>query len=71
MRGHKGDGSFIVSELRAYCQKPEPFPPVLKLPPPKTWWSRIDSPLMISIKGLVSGRATAHDGDPAQGEARG
>jgi hypothetical protein len=68
VRGTGGDGYFSVSELRAYCKQPKPWPPALILPPtlslhmvltdPVQAWKTIDNPIMVQIKGVVAAFST-------------
>jgi hypothetical protein len=68
VRGFGGDGFFSVSELRAYCKQPKPWPPKLLLPPrldpwtaitnPKLAWKAIDNPVMVQIKAIAAAIAT-------------
>jgi hypothetical protein len=56
----RGDGFFSIAELRAYCQRPAVWPPKLNVPPVKPfwWWSGIDNPRMVILKGWASAAAT-------------
>lgn len=56
VEGRDGDGYYSISELRAYCEPPDTWPPKLQHPPPKTGWDAIDNSMMVGIKG---GLATA------------
>ena len=58
VRGKAGDVYYSVSELRAYCQLPSPWPPKLRLPPRRYGWSAIDNPIMVAIKGVLAGIAS-------------
>lgn len=53
-----GDGFYSVSELRAYCATPTPWPPALTYPPKKYGWAAIDNPMMVLIKGITAGLGT-------------
>jgi hypothetical protein len=64
VRGQGGDGFFSLSELRAHCKAPSPWPPKLLLPPklsvqlllkdPKAAWKTIDNTVMVHIKGWAA-----------------
>jgi hypothetical protein len=58
VRGKAGDLFYSVSELRAYCELPRPWPPKLRLPPKRYGWSAIDNPIMVGIKGVLAGIAS-------------
>lgn len=53
-----GDGFYSVSELRAYCSVPKPWPPALSYPPKQYGWKAIDNPMMVAIKGITAGLGT-------------
>jgi hypothetical protein len=53
-----GDGFYSVSELRAHCALPKPWPPALSYPPKKYGWAAIDNPMMVAIKGITAALAT-------------
>ena len=50
-----GDGFYSVTELRAYCAIPKPWPPKLTYPPKQYGWKAIDNPMMVAIKGITAG----------------
>ena len=58
--GTGGDGWYSVSELRAYCELPQPWPPALVITPaeswwnPFNWWRQINNPSMVGIKGAIA-----------------
>jgi hypothetical protein len=58
VRGSGGDGFFSLSELRAHCKAPKPWPPKLLIPPKVYGWKAIDNPMMVWIKGIAAGLAT-------------
>lgn len=53
-----GDGFYSVSEVRAFCAEPKPWPPALTYPPKKYGWAAIDNPMMVLIKGITAGLGT-------------
>jgi len=53
-----GDGYYSVSELRAHCAQPKPWPPALTQPPKKYGWEAIDNPMMVLIKGVTAALGT-------------
>ncbi len=68
VRGMGGDGFYSLSELRAYCKSPKPWPPQLILPPelsarlllsdPQAAWKAIDNEKMVHIKGWAAAVGT-------------
>ena len=63
VKGEGGDLYYSVSELRAYCQLPKPWPPKLRYPPKRTGWEllswyAINNPNMVVIKGVLAGIAS-------------
>ena len=58
--GSDGDLNFSLSEVRAYCQLPTPWPPAIVMPPglrwwhPYDWWRWVDNPRMVGIKGGIA-----------------
>jgi hypothetical protein len=53
-----GDGFYSLSEVRAYCAEPKPWPPALTYPPKKYGWAAIDNPMMVLIKGITAALGT-------------
>jgi hypothetical protein len=68
VHGAGGDGYYSISELRAYCAEPKPWPLQLVLPPvvtfmdmvrdPMVGWHWIDNDRMVMIKGWAAAAAT-------------
>ena len=58
IRGVGGDNFYSISEFRAHCEKPKPWPPKLTYPPKKVGWAAIDNPMMVFIKGALAGLGT-------------
>ena len=66
--GAAGDGFYSVSELRAYCASPKPWPPQLVVPPelkfsdmlrdPVAGWRWIDNDRMVMLKGWAAAIGT-------------
>jgi hypothetical protein len=54
IRGVGGDNYYSLSELRAYCKAPKPWPLALNLPPVKHGWYALDNDNMVIIKGWVA-----------------
>jgi hypothetical protein len=54
VHGVGGDNFYSISELRAYCKAPKPWPLALNLPPVKHGWYALDNDNMIIIKGWVA-----------------
>src|SRR5262249_46025270 len=53
-----GDALFSVSELRAYCQLPQPWPPAIAGPRTARWPSLTNESMLI-IKGLLAAAGSA------------
>ena len=57
-----GDGYYSISELRAFCKRPKPWPPKLNVPPKRPGllgvWDRIDNDIMVVIKGALAAIGT-------------
>ena len=51
VRGTGGDGYYSISELRAYCKAPKPWPPALTYPPKLFGWRALDNDSMVLVKG--------------------
>ncbi len=60
VRGSDGDSLFSISEIRAYCEVPQAWPPVLvarpepRLRPFYLWWTKLNQAKMVDIKGIVA-----------------
>jgi hypothetical protein len=58
VRAVSGDSYYTLSELRAYCQKPNPWPLALTYPPKVYGWKAIDNDVMVWIKGWAAAAGT-------------
>jgi hypothetical protein len=62
VQARAGDGYFSISEFRAFCVKPKPWPPELKTPPRRPGllglWDWLDNDKMVQIKGATAALAT-------------